>query len=236
MIDLHSHILPGIDDGARDFDESVLMVRNLAEAGVTDVVATPHYVNETSYVSSLTANRKILARLRTRLKKEGVLVNLHLGNEIFVDEKMLDLLKDKKISGLNGSRYLLVEFSLGETEFKCRDLFLDLMAEGYKIVLAHPERYNFVQKDFKDLDELLEMGVLLQANLGSLVGKYGKKAEKIVRKMIKNGMVFGFGSDLHRPSLRGSLNLALLKLEKLYSADDLERVLVLNPRKILGVK
>lgn len=236
MIDLHSHILPGIDDGARDFDESVLMVRSLANAGVTDIIATPHFVNETSYISSAAKNKKLLKELERKLEKAGIPVNLYLGNEIFVDEGILELLKSKKITGLNGSRYLLVELSLGETNFKYEDLFLDLIAEGYKIVLAHPERYAFLQADFEALEGLLEMGVLLQVNLGSLVGKYGKKAERIVKKMIKERIVFGFGSDLHRPSLKGSLDLALAKLKKYYSEDELKKVLVDNPREILSAK
>ena len=236
MIDLHSHILPGVDDGARNFDESVEMVRGLASLGVTDIVATPHYVNETNYTSSVSANKKIFEKLKGRLKKEKIAVNLYLGNEIFIDDNISGLLKSEKITGVNSGKYLLIEFSLNEEFSGYKDLFLDLMAEGYKIILAHPERYAFIQKDFQVLQELSEMGVLSQVNLGSIAGKYGKKAEKVAKKIIKKRIAFGFGSDLHRPIRHDSLEVALRWLKRRYSEDELRQVLVKNPQSALDLK
>ena len=114
MIDLHSHILPGIDDGSPDFETSVALVSELAAGGVTEIVATPHYIEETIYTSTVSKNRKLLTTLRRRLKKAGISVKVHLGNEIYITPDILKLLETREISPLGkaSSKYLLVELPM----------------------------------------------------------------------------------------------------------------------------
>ena len=142
MIDIHSHILPGVDDGARTLTDSIEILRELVSVGVTDVVMTPHYIVDTHYMSSRFENLKIIEKLKQVVADEGLNINIYLGNEIFIDNGILENLKMGKISGLAGSRYLLIELPLNEEFPNYEDIFLDLMNRGYKVVLAHPERYS----------------------------------------------------------------------------------------------
>lgn len=235
IIDIHSHILPGIDDGARTFDDSIAIIRELANQGITDIIATPHYIDETVYVSPRAKNLKLLAKLKDILNAESIPVNIYLGNEIYINEGIIELLKKKRISSLADSKYLLVELPMDEEYPNYVDYLEDLINYGYKVVLAHPERYTIAQKDFDVLDELYEAGVLLQCNLGSITGKYGRAAQKLAKKLAKNKMIFAFGSDIHRPSKSDYIALARKKLSKYYSDSELKVLFERNPKKIISI-
>lgn len=233
MIDVHSHILPGIDDGARTFDDSVEIVQVLAEQGVTDIIATPHYVVDTIYMSPKAENAKLLEELQKRLKEASIDVNLYLGNEIYIDENIKGLLKKKKITTMAGSDYLLVEFPLNDAYPNYVDILGELMVGGYKVILAHPERYAIIQEDYSILENLCEMGVLLQCNLGSFLGKYDKHAEKLAVRIAKERKIFLLGSDIHSARRKDTVLKATRKLQKYYSDEELEELMVKNPRKML---
>lgn len=235
MIDIHSHILPCLDDGPKSLADSLATVRKLVSQGVTDIIATPHYVNETNYVSPKVQNQKVLAVLKKNLTMEGIKVNVYLGNETYIDCSILTLLKTGKISTLAGSRYLLVELPLDEEFPNYKDIFRDLLDNGYKVILAHPERYVLVQKDFAVAEELHNMGILFQCNIASILGKYGKSAKKTVKKLIKKKMVFTFGSDIHHAGKTDYVALSQKKLSKYYNKDELRQLLITNPRKIITV-
>ena len=235
MIDLHSHILPGIDDGAVDFETSVALVSELAAGGVTEVIATPHYIEETIYTSPRTANMKLLTTLRRHLKKAGIPVKVHLGNEIYITPDILKLLKAREISPLGKatSKYLLVELPMNGKFPNYADIFLSLIRSGYKVVLAHPERYSSFASDFDLISELYDMGVLMQCNLGSFAGIYGKTVLKLVCRMAKEKMIFALGSDIHHVRGEKWMPAGLKKLSKFYSADELGELLEKNPKKVL---
>ena len=234
MIDIHSHILPGIDDGAETLENSVAMVRELAEHGVTDVIATPHYVDETIYTSPAGDNLQLMEELKVALANEGVEMEVHLGNEIYINERVAELIETGKMSTLAGGEYLLVELPMSGEYPGHTDVILDLMENGYKVILAHPERYAAVQDDLAVVTELYNAGVLLQCNLGSVIGQYGKHAKKTVRELAKRKMIFAFGSDIHHCRGEDYWMEVQKKLRKIYSADELEQVLVKNPQKILA--
>jgi protein-tyrosine phosphatase len=234
MIDLHSHFLPGIDDGAKTIEDSVNILNELASQGVTDVVATPHYVEETIYTSTRQRNWELLHAVRARAAAAGININLHLGNEIYINNNTIELLRAGMISPLGNSIYLLVELSLSGKYPNYEGILDELVRAGYKVVLAHPERYATVQENFEILRPLAEMGVLFQCNLGSIIGQYGKNAKKTVRRMIKENMIFAFGSDIHHTRGTDDILLAQKKLAKYYSETDLNKVLYENPRKIIG--
>ena len=117
MIDLHSHILPNIDDGSKSLEESIAIIKQAVSNGVTDIIVTPHFILGSSYNKEKKANKKLLADLKTRVEAESLSINLHLGNEIFVDIEMVSLLKKKKIASLNDSRYVLFELPMNN-EYK----------------------------------------------------------------------------------------------------------------------
>lgn len=233
MIDIHAHIIPGVDDGPRSLDGSLEIARKLVETDVTDVIATPHYVHETNYVSPRVNNLRLLAELRQFLASNGVKINLYLGNEIYIDRNIIGLLKAKKISTLAGSDYLLVELPLDQEFPDYQDILGELVSQGYKVILAHPERYIIVQDNYDVLLELHEMGVLFQCNLRSILGRYGGGAKKMAQRLAKDRLIFTFGSDIHHGGNNNDLALAQKKLRKYYSEHELTRVLVTNPGSIL---
>ena len=233
MIDIHSHILPGIDDGSRDYEESIEMIRCLADAGVTDIIFTPHYVPDSKWTSTRYKNQRLLANVRARLEREKIKINIHLGNEIYINAEILDLLATKAISPLADSKYVLVELPMSGEWDGYEDVLLMIKQAGYKPVLAHPERYHAFQKDYSFITELCNMGILMQCNLGSIIGQYGRKPRKTVKKMAKDGLIFCLGSDIHRPRAAADLIKAQVKLGRYYDEAGLKQILDKNPRKIL---
>ena len=238
MIDIHSHILPGVDDGARTLTESVEIVRVLTKMGVTDIVATPHFIAESNYESSRYDNMRKLMELKKALETEAINVKIYLGNEIYIDRRIKDLLKAGKIATLAESKYLLVEIPLNDEYANYEDILMDLMNCGYKVVLAHPERYAIIEKDFEIARELYRNGVLFQCNLYSILGKYGRNAKKAIRKLAKEKLIFTFGSDIHHPGdvekMKKQHSLAIKKYLKYYNEAELKKLLVGNPAKIIG--
>lgn len=233
MIDIHSHILPGIDDGARTLDDSVAIVRDLLSQGVTDVIATPHYVDETIYVSPKADNVALLDQLRERLSADGVSMNVYLGNEIYINDKIPELLESGVLSCLSDSKYLLVELPLNDEFQDYESVLADLIERGYQVILAHPERYAITQEDYSLITDLCDAGVLMQCNIGSILGKYGKAAQKLVKRLAKDKLIFTFASDIHHASHSGFIMNARKKLLKYYDEKELEKLLVDNPRKII---
>ena len=197
MIDIHSHLLFGVDDGSRTLEESVHVIKKLSEVGYTDIILTPHYINDSTYVSTREENLDVLKRLKVGLIRNNVNVNLYLGNEIYIDSEIANLLKNNIISSLNDTKYLLIELPMsGENEIYY-DIFLDLINMGYKVILAHPERYISFQKDFNKIYELKELGVLLQSNVGSVLGDYGRGAKKTIKRLLKENLITFMGTDIH---------------------------------------
>lgn len=233
MIDIHSHILYGVDDGADTLADAVKIARGLASQGVTDVVLTPHYVDETCYSVCREDNLKRFDELKSALATEGVDINIYIGNELYISEDILDWLEQGIISTLNDSKYLLVELPLNGEYQSYDDILMLLTRHGYQVILAHPERYELFKDDYSLLQNLCEVGILLQCNIGSFMGKYGKDALKLARKLAKDKMIFAFGSDVHHPIKDDYILKVQKKLAKYYSDTELEEVLVKNPAKIL---
>ena len=234
MIDIHSHILPGIDDGADTLDDSLNLVRELASQGFTDVIATPHYIVDTTYVSPHYNNLELLDSLKNALIAENINMNVYLGNEIYINEDIVDLLKSHKLSSMNDSKYLLVELPMTGVYPNYEDVLLDLNHAGYQVILAHPERYSSFQDDFDLPASLHEAGILLQCNFGSVIGRYGKSAKKCITKLMKQKMIFAFGSDIHRCHNEPIFAKARDKISKYYNERELKRILIDNPKSILN--
>lgn len=234
MIDIHSHILPGIDDGSESLVDSIAIVKELARQGITDIIATPHYMTDSPYVSPRTKNLKLLDSLQKELQDADLGVNIYLGNEIYINEEIDNLVKRNKVSPMADSKYLLVELPMSGEYPNYEDVLLDLLNSGYKVILAHPERYSSFQDNYELVEILFRDGVLLQCNLGSLVGHYGKKAKKCLVHLLKERMVFAFGSDIHRCHDGNDYLKAQKKLKKYLDEDEIRELLVSNPKKILG--
>lgn len=233
MIDAHSHLLPDVDDGVETFDESLEILRELKAHGIDRIILTPHYLPETIYNSPRLDNLKLLHELKKSLQEENLDIELYLGNEIYINPEISHLLKTKILSPLGDSQYLLIELPMSGIFEGYEDIFFNLQAEGYKIILAHPERYISTQKDFSILERLHSLGILYQCNLGSIIGQYGRKAEKIVKKLAKKDYIFTFGTDTHHFRDFSEIDLAIEKLTKIYGRAKLDVLLTDNLLKIL---
>ena len=195
MIDIHSHIIPNVDDGARSVEETFNILKEAQEAGFTDVILTSHFLlnyYETNAQELIFWKEK----LQEVLKKQGTKINLHSGMEIYITNQMEELLENKKILTLANSRYMLIELPLA-TNVKYFDYVVYyLEAKGIKPIIAHPERYKCVQKDPDIVEEYIEKGCLIQCNYGSIVNLYGREAEKTIKTILKKNQVHFLGSDV----------------------------------------
>ena len=233
MIDTHSHILYGIDDGSRNIEESIEIIKAYNKMGIKEIILTPHYINETSYNSSKENNQKILNNLKEEVAKNNIDTNLYLGNEIYIDRDIKELIKDK-ISSLNNTKYLLIELPMSGKKEGYYDIFLELINEGYKVVLAHPERYKSFQENFDLIYELEELGVLFQCNITSIVGKYGTEAKKVLKRMLKENLVYMLGTDVHRSSKLELVEKSLKKLKKYTKEAQYLQITKINSQNIIG--
>lgn len=230
MIDFHSHILPGIDDGSRNYDETVKLLEEAKEIGFDKIISTSHYAIDCYEVPEY--KRK---ELIDQLNLENRFPEIILGSEIFLTYNIIDLLKEFKASSINGTNYILFELPLRNHFMNLKDTIIKLRENDYRLVLAHPERYLMVQKDFKLLYELKEMGVLLQSNYGSILGIYGTAPKKIIKKMLKEDLVDLLGSDVHRENtIYPKIPKAIKKISKYVSDNRLEELTTYNAEKILN--
>lgn len=198
MIDIHSHIMYGIDDGSKNIETSLEILKDAYNNGVTDIFLTPHYVEGSRYNTNNNDKEFILNKLKEELKEQNININLYIGNEVFINENISEYIKNKQIATLNNSEYVLIELPMGRMYNNTKEIFFELIREGYKVILAHPERYRYMQEDDKKLEELLNMGVLLQGNYRSIFGYYGKDAKKAIKKFIKRHQISFLGSDIHK--------------------------------------
>lgn len=184
MIDLHCHIIYDTDDGARTIENSINILREAEAAGFKKVCCTPHYI-EPQYIKTKEENEAKLKIIKEKLLEENIDIELFLGNEVYVTDNMKDLIREGKISTIADTEYVLVELPIVQKLLNADEMIENLIFAGYTVIMAHPERYIYAQKDLKYFDQFLERGVLLQGNYESLLGKYGKLAEKTLKKLLK---------------------------------------------------
>ncbi len=233
MKDLHTHLLYGIDDGSKNLAESLQSLQSLASSGVTELVFTPHYIENSKYMCNVSKKKKLFQKIKSEMKKQNINIKVYMGNEIYYSENILKLLKEKEISSINDSRYLLIELPVLNCPNSIKNVFSELIHNGYKIVLAHPERYCYVMDDITFLDDLIKMGVLMQSNYTSLYGRYGKKSEATLKKLLKKGYISFLCSDIHSKMRVREVNLRR-KLRWYLSKDDIEKLLNTNFDKVVN--
>ena len=203
MIDLHCHILPGADDGAASEEESCLMAQLAAESGVTDIAATPHCNvpgHFRNYVSRELKDRFLT--LEKLLRRENSAVRLYTGMEVYVTPEVPRLLRQRKLLTLGGSRDLLVAVGFDESRAFADRMLELIQKEGVITVVAHPERYEFVQQSPAVAARWQAAGCLLQVNKGSLLGRFGPQAQNTAWQLVRRRMAAAVASDAHRPDRR----------------------------------
>ena len=195
------------------------MAKRLSELGFKGAFCTSHYIADSPQAADNQTKNRLREKLQAELDKAGIKLKLMPGNEIYIDPKMVDFLTTKKATCLGGdfnarkkNQHVLFELPFYAEVSYLRDIIFELKAKGLVPVLAHPERYLFVQKKQEVIFEIVKLGVKLQSNYGSIVGQYGGKAKKIMKFLLKNRLVSYLGTDIHRAE--GSLFLKFEKAEK----------------------
>ena len=197
MIDIHCHLMPSVDDGAKDLEETLAMFENAYTSGVTDIILTPHYIKGTKYEINNEQKEKITNILREALRRTDMDINIYYGNEVYIDNDLVNMIKDKKVATLANSRYVLVELPVNSMDNNAGNVFFNLRSNGYIPIIAHPERYVYFQKHPEKVMDYIKLGCLLQGDYMSLLGKYGKKAKKTLKILLKNGVIKFLSSDIH---------------------------------------
>lgn len=228
MIDFHSHILPQIDDGSKSFEETIRMLEEARDVGFQKIISTSHYM-EKYYEVDEEQRFQLLKQINFQD------IELYLGSEIYVTNEIVQLLNDKKASTINNSRYVLYELPMHSKNMNDKEIIYRLVENGYIPIIAHPERYSYVQEDIEYVDELAEMGALFQSNYGSIIGMYGEKAKKTVKKLLKQNLIHFLGSDVHRAEqIYPKIPKIMKKLSKIVSQEKLEELTTLNAQKVLN--
>ena len=197
MIDLHSHILPGMDDGARNLEESLRMADLAVRSGVRTMVATPHCAGDRREEV-----QECLAYLRAGLRDAGIPLKVYAGMEIYGAPDTAQLLRDGKLLTLAGSRYPLIEFDFESDGERETEVLQSVLQAGFVPLVAHPERYRYVRENPELINLWKRMGCLFQVNRGSLLGRFGYGARTMAMELTHRGFTTVVASDAHSASMR----------------------------------
>lgn len=207
--DMHSHLIPGIDDGAQDVVASLELIKGLIHLGYKKLITTPHIMWD-MYQNTPEIILNGLERLRRALQLEGMQIEVNAAAEYFLDDHVTELLNRKAaLLPVNG-KMVLVEFSMAFPSLNIKNVLFDMQMQGYQPILAHPERYIYLENAKNFYDELKEAGCLFQVNLLSLTGYYGKSVTDLANYLIKKGYYNLAGTDLHNTRQLQSLHNPVL--------------------------
>lgn len=234
MIDVHCHLVYDVDDGSQNKEKTIIMLEEAKRAGFTDIILTPHYMQD-YYIEP---SAKIKEKIDTFYEDaKNIGINLYQGNEIYATRDIVDLIKNNEAACLNKSRYVLLELPMQNIPMNLDEIIYLLLENKYIPVIAHPERYKYVQENPNMLIEYIEKGVLFQSNFGSIVGVYGNSIKDTVKKLLTHNMIHFLGSDTHRPNtIYSAMAEIITKLNKLIGKAKQEELTTVNPMNILKNK
>lgn len=228
FVDIHTHILAGIDDGARTDSESLKMLRLAVINGTDHIVVTPHFIHD-----ELNNNSAVISTYYKNIKKlaenHNIPINIYSGCEAFVDPKLPELFSSKVVSTINGSSYFLVELPMMSIPNYTNDVLYELQLKGLIPIIAHPERNLLMMENPEILTQMVSRGILVQVNSSSLEGLHGRKVFKAALHFIKNGLVHFIASDAHSCRERPpNLLKAAAIIEKKHGSEMVERLFCKN--------
>lgn len=238
MIDIHAHIIPGLDDGSQDIGTSMLMAEMAADSGVTKIIATPH-CNQSGMYENYVSEKllRYMDRFREEVEREDIGLKIGLGMEIFCSREVPRLLKEKKLLTLNGSRYVLVEFGFRVDSSRMERMLFPIMDAGFVPIIAHPERYFDLQDKPDIIDDWMHEGMGIQINKGSFFGRFGRDAYSFAHTLLRNGLVTCIASDAHGVESRTTDMTDILEfIATEYSEELADLLLVENPGRIFKDK
>tara|TARA_B110000503_G_C7150813_1_gene415079 strand:+ start:724 stop:1470 length:747 start_codon:yes stop_codon:yes gene_type:complete len=220
--DLHSHLIPAIDDGSKSLDDSINMIRTFKEMGYQKIITTPHVMSD-FYKNTPEIILGGLEKVKAELERQNIEIEIEAAAEYYLDETLEPQVKGGKLLTF-GKNYLLFELPFMAEPPNLASFIFELQTNGYVPILAHPERYGFYYKEFDKYRDLKEKGVHLQLNILSLVGHYGPEAQKIAERLIDEGLISFLGSDCHNTMHQQEIEIARTKpyFHKLLNSDKLK--------------
>ncbi len=214
-VDLHSHLIPGIDDGSQSMEESLRLLKGMEELGYEKVITTPHIMSD-AYRNTPEIITNGLIALREAAKEEGLKLEIEAAAEYYLDDGFYDLIQKGDILTIN-EKYLLFETSYFAKPIQLEEMIFAISSSGYIPLMAHPERYRYIKDPLKEYSRFKELGVMLQINLNSFSGHYGKKAKAFADFLSQEGMIDFLGSDVHHRKQVDTLS-------KVFSSDEYKEI------------
>jgi tyrosine-protein phosphatase YwqE len=193
--DVHSHLIPAIDDGSKSLEDSIAMLKKFSSLGYKKVITTPHVMSD-FYRNSPETILGGLETVKAELTQQGITIEIEAAAEYYLDFHLSDLIAEKKVMTF-GDNYVLFELSFSQEQPNVNEIVFELITEGYKPILAHVERYPFYNNDWKRIEEYRDRGVLLQMNMLSLSGHYGPHVKRMAEQLIDRDWIDLIGSDCH---------------------------------------
>lgn len=236
MIDIHTHILPNIDNGSKSIEETFNLIREAKNAGFEAIVLTSHY-KEGKYETDVPEREAWVNAIYENIRAKNIDMKIYLGNEIYMTKNIIKLLENEKAATINDTSYVLFELSLDKEPENLYEMIRKMQNDKIVPILAHPERYKFVQQDPELIYDLIQNGVLIQADYGSIIGQYGEKAKIMVKKLFQNNMVHMLGSNVHKQNtIYPKIPEILSKINEIVGEDKLKELTTTNPQLVLRNK
>lgn len=195
-VDMHSHLLPGLDDGVATLEDAEQIIRSLKHLGYRRIITTPHVMSD-AYRNTPDGILASLETLKEHLQKRDLNIEISAAAEYYLDEALFKMVDTNQRLLTFGEKYLLFETNFLTEPFNLKEFIFLATTKGYKLILAHPERYLYLQNNLAKVQDLLDRGVLMQMNISSLTGYYSKPVQHMAFKLIDRGMVHWLGSDCH---------------------------------------
>lgn len=231
MVDLHSHILPGIDDGAKDMDMTLNMLKIAVSDGTKKIVATPHFCRG-YYLNAYDDVVNLVEKVNHKAKENDLDIEIYPGQEIFINKQVIEDYKQGIIKGIGGTRYMLIELPMDKMLKETFDVLYELRIQGVVPIIAHPERYMYIIEKPHKINEFINEGCLFQINSGSIKGVFGKTIQKAAETLIKHRVCNFIGSDAHTTRMRAPVIKKALELVNGID-EELYKDVISNGQKLL---
>lgn len=225
-VDLHSHLIPGIDDGVKTLEESISIIKQMREVGFKKIITTPHIMSH-KYPNTNDTILKGCELLNEELLRQNIDIQVQAAAEYYYDEYFIKSIRNKSLLTF-GNNYVLFEFSYTTQPFGVEQAVYEMLENGYKPVLAHPERYRFYMSSFDKYERLKDLGLKFQLNLNSLNQFYGKKPYLAAKYLVDNSLVDFVGSDIHSMKYLDSLKEFLQKdeIEEVFKKNQIKNMII----------
>ena len=233
IFDIHNHILPGVDDGSKDMETSIKMLKIAAKDGITDIILTPHNKpnRRNVYADEMVP---MMEALKNRCREEHIDIRFHRGNEIYYRGDVVERIDIGKAATMGDSRYVLLEFGPEDPWDYIKNGTYEILSGGYTPIIAHVERYSHVVKDKDRVGALADMGAYIQINASSLMGEVGYPIKKFCKSLMKDGLVSFIATDAHDEKKRTpKLKDCIKYVSKKYGEPVATRIFLINPTKVL---